>query len=367
MKIKKFILLLILVLLLIPTNINAASVKKISISGDSTIKTGQTITQTFNIDIYGASKNVKGLGIGAIIFNIELDKNVFTMTGKSKVDSFSTDVYDEDDYYIITNTIDETDTLNRCLDGVLYCGNFSISLEFYVNDTNIDSSVIKMSDVNIVFFEVGAEEYSESDAIIVSSDEVSSKTITINKGESSQNEAPSSISVGSKEDNNTYSNITNNSSSNTNNDNNIDTYLSSLEIKGYNIEFDKNKSDYKVFIDKGVNKLEINAKAEKEDSKIDIYGADDLKESDYEVVIIVTSNSGYKRIYNIKALENTSDEVDKSDDKSIINSALNWIKKHKNYLYIGAGILLFVIIVIIIILKIKNKKEDKMFKNFDKF
>ena len=363
--------------------VNAASISETNIQGVVGSTVGSSFTQTFNIYASDVNKGSDGLGIGGIIFKLDFDEDVFSLTSMYKVDSFDTKVYKESSSYYVVSTIDESSSQNRCVDGILYCSNYSITLQFYTKNTDKTSASITMSEVNAILFNTNSD-YSESSAITVSSNSTKTQNIRIQQATTTPTSEPASISISSGSRNTSSAtskvssvaknNTSNNNSStqssssttqSTNNDSTTFTnYLSSLKIKNHEIKFDKEKTDYKVLIKKKENKLEITATPEDEKSKVEIQGAENLKKNNYKVLVLVTSEDGYKRTYIIRAVEDVKDEkiVEK---KPIID--MKWIQKNKNYIFIGLGVIVFIIIVIMIINKRKDKKLDKMFDNFDNF
>lgn len=379
MKLKYFLFLMIV--LLFPFNVKAASISKVEVQGTNSSTVGNSFYQSFYVGVSGVQKGQSGLGIGAVVFKLDFDENVFTLTSMSKIDSFETKVYKEGSSYYIVSTIDETNSFhNKCVDNILYCADYLLTLQFYTKNTDKSSSNITMSEVNCVLFNTNSD-YSESSATTISSGSTSTNTISIKQSSSVPTSSPSSISIssGSRNTSSATSKVSSKAKSGATSNSPTQTtttqssssdspkftnYLSSLEVKGYEIKFDKEQSNYKVLIDKKVNKLEVNATAENEKSNVEIKGADNLKKNNYKVLIIVTSEDGYKRTYIIRAVEDVKDEKVK-EKKSFIN--MNWIKKHKNYIIIGLGSIVFILLILFIIIKKKDRKLDKMFDNFDKF
>lgn len=78
-------------------------------------------------------------------------------------------------------------------------------------------------------------------------------------------------------------------------------YLSSLQVEGYNINptFSKTNNTYFISVSKDITSLTINASAENENSKISIYGNENLQDGENKILISVTAENGDVKIYRI--------------------------------------------------------------------
>ncbi len=92
-----------------------------------------------------------------------------------------------------------------------------------------------------------------------------------------------------------------------------DNYLKELTIEGYDISFDKNKTNYEIELKDDVV-LNINTVTVSSKSTVSIIGNEDLKIGN-EVKIIVTAEAGNTRIYTIKLIESVKEET---DDNSLL-------------------------------------------------
>lgn len=376
---KKYVLsIIIYFMFIIPINVSAASISKLQVSGFDSVKVGDTFTQSFYVGVSGIQKGQSGLGIGGVVFEVDFDDSILSLTNISKIDSFESQLYKEDGKYYIISTIDETNSFkNKCVDEVLYCADYLITLSFYVKDTYKESTKISIPEAEVVLFETDSE-YEEDEAITISSTIPNGNTITIKKAEGEINSAPSSVVASSGSKNiisKTESNASNLKEKNNNNNSsksydkpttktkNTNNYLNKLEIKNYDIKFNKEKTSYKVYIQKNINKVEIIAEPESDLSKIEIKGADNLKENDYKVNVIVTSESETKNTYTINFI---LDEEETTNTKKEFNYK-NFLKKHKTIIIIVSSIIGLLILIIMIMFGIRNRKENKKFKNFDNF
>lgn len=78
-------------------------------------------------------------------------------------------------------------------------------------------------------------------------------------------------------------------------------YLSKLKISGYDIspKFDKTNNTYFITIDKGVEKIDITAKAEVSSATVTVYGNTNLKSGTNKILINVTAENGDVKTYRI--------------------------------------------------------------------
>ncbi len=78
-------------------------------------------------------------------------------------------------------------------------------------------------------------------------------------------------------------------------------YLKYLQIseEGLTPYFTRNITDYAITVGENVNDIEILAKAEDENARVEISGNNNLKEGNNEINIKVTAENGYYRIYTI--------------------------------------------------------------------
>ena len=134
-------------------------------------------------------------------------------------------------------------------------------------------------------------------------------------------------------------------------------YLTGLSVKDFEFtqNFRKNVYNYTINIDdQNCNSLTIEAIANKSDANIEILGADNIKNGENIINIIVTSKDGNEvKNYQIMAI--------KKDN--ILNSLRN-IETDKLIAGIIIIVAIFLLIILSINLMIKNKKEKKL-DNFE--
>ena len=160
--------------------------------------------------------------------------------------------------------------------------------------------------------------------------EGSSKITVVTNGAISANETMDSlgtitaekmIDVSKKEtnDNTTVPDNTQNTTGNVNPDSNTSSgnnYLKYLQIseEGLTPNFTRNITDYAISVDENVNSIEVLARAEDPNARVEISGNTNLVDGDNIITIKVTAQNGYYRIYNII--------VTKSADKEKSNAYL---------------------------------------------
>lgn len=76
-------------------------------------------------------------------------------------------------------------------------------------------------------------------------------------------------------------------------------YLKSLEVDGYEVEFDKYTEEYKITVKNDVISLDISALAEDNRSRVEITGNGEFKEGENTVTITVTAENGNTREYKL--------------------------------------------------------------------
>lgn len=124
------------------------------------------------------------------------------------------------------------------------------------------------------------------------------------------------------------------------------TKLKDLVVADYPLspKFDPDNSKYKVTVDKDIDKLDITAIAENENSTVEIIGNSDLKEGTKTIYVKVTDENGLSHLYEI--------EVNKQVTKKFLGLTLaQWL--------IILGMLLLLGLIFIIIFLLGRKKEEK--------
>ena len=145
------------------------------------------------------------------------------------------------------------------------------------------------------------------------------------------------------------------------------TYLKSLSVAEYDINFDKDIQEYKIEVDENINQLQVKAELEDTKATYQIIGADNLKEHDYQVTIVVTSELGTTKTYYIlaklKQHEKSSSVTNNMGENDSVNDSkeddTNSTKIVK-YIMIGVASLIGIIIMVLVFYKIRDHKINKM-------
>ncbi len=374
---KSLIFCFLLVCLIIPLNVKAASITNVGISGTDSVTTGSEFSLSFSMNYSGIDKSSSNtMGVGGVIFELSFDNSVFSVIRASS-NGFKMEKAELDGKYYVISTINESGLSNKCVDGILHCANYYATITFFVKDTEKTSSNISIRDGNAILYKVGSD-YEEKDIVIITSPSENTHTVNIVKGNSTAIEEPKSIISNSNSNpknaisqvetkvskvkqnikaDETKTSTTKMQVSKSNNN------LTSLKIKNHRINFDKDKLDYKVIIEEKENNLDIEAIPENEKALVIINGADDLKASDYKVLVEVTAQDGTKKTYTINAEYSKKHKKTKEENKSKFKLSRNTIK----IITITFGIVLIIGIILFIISRRKNKKLDKMLNELDKF
>lgn len=122
-------------------------------------------------------------------------------------------------------------------------------------------------------------------------------------------------------------------------------YLKSLEIDGYEIEFNKDTNEYKIKVKSDVTSLDIKALSEDSRSRVEITGNENFKEGENTVTITVTAEDGTIREYKLV--------VDKEEKKqaAVTTDDSNTAEK--------VVIVILIILVVLGLLYLIFKKDDE--------
>ena len=354
---KKFFL-CILFIILIPLNINAVSVTTTEIMGMEEKTIGEKLSLSFKVSYDGLHKGQdNSFGLWYVNYELIFDDSILDITGISS-NTWDSVVYKENGKYYVLSEIGEDDpSKNKCADGILYCADYIVTLEFYVKETTKDSTTIKMGNIETGVFDISLSEYNDENMVIVkgTSDKVHTlklkqPDIEIEEGTTTivENKKPSIPSVEEK-----LNDIVSNDNKSDNN------YLSSLKIDGYTINFDKQKNEYELAVSHDVNSLKFDIVTEDEEAFYKIEGADDLDKSNGKVSITVTAPNNEKRIYKINVMKEkevlSNDTIDEEKDSSIIDI----IKEYSTIIQIVLITILSIVIIIIIVKRVKESKLEK--------
>lgn len=358
---KKYFI-IILVLFLFPYYAYAATINSISITGDDRVytKTSIPIKIKINVSDYGDQ------GLAAVVFRLNFNKYAFEIFKIDTIGIWNSELYkdDSDNYYIASSILEGS--LNRCSDGLLYCGNYEVTVTFYVRDTDtIESDEIKISNIELGLLPVNYKEMeiSTKDVIVVNSNQTTSKKIEINrKG------AVKAMYIKPIEPSNTKPQIKNEtanfkkkSSSTGKYLKSDNSYLEKLEIEGYKLKFRAITNEYNLTVKKDVNSLKIAATTMNSKAKSKIIGADNLKANNDEVKIEVTAEDGSKNTYTIKVNYEKELVLPEKKEEPKEEKAID-----KKYFIIGGSILGGIVLIIIIIKSIFYIRDYKIGKQLNK-
>lgn len=363
---KKINKLLFILLLLIPIRINALGVVDSKISSDETANTGDMITMSLHLNFNGISpKDNNSFGIGGILVDLDYDHDVIKFVS-ANANGFISDNIKNNDTEKLFSVISEDSNPNDCADKLLYCGEYDVSIKFYVKDTDKNSTQIKINDVTVLGWQLedGTHKtYAESDATDFKNSIDKVHNITIKKTEIKTQEPKDKKITTDEEIKNTISNtvtakMKNKESIIDSDGKSNDNYLKELNVKGYVLNFYKRTNSYDLEIEKDVNELEIEATTEDEKATYEIKGNKDIKGNNNIIEIIVTAESGKKNTYTINITY--EDEEDKKENQTIsIDNVKNTFNNHKLYFYIGGGIIALIIIIAIIMTTINSNKINQ--------
>lgn len=361
---KKIVYMIFLFLIVsVPFNVDAVSIKNSSVLGVSEKKVGEEVSMLFKIEFSDIDKsNPKSLGIWLVGYELIFDDTVFSVVDISSSDWVS-NVYKENGKYYVLSEVGP-DSKNLCMNGAVFCDDYFVTVDFFIKDTDKASSTIKMGDIEVGLLDMQDEnkEYTLNDLITINSTSGKSHTVNI-KQDSDGNSVvkePTTI-IGDKKPETSIKEIVPKKESNNNQSNNTskdgeykdnkssNNYLKSLEVEGYKLEFDKEKNTYEIEVDQVIDSLDISVVLEDSKASYKIIGANDLAKNNYQASVVVMAENGETNNYTIqlKIKENVSKNASK--EKFEID----------NKFLIGGGIIVSLIVICFIIKFIKNRRIEK--------
>lgn len=363
---KNIMIIAFLLLLLIPFRVNAASIGSSSITQITELEIGKEYSISLNIGVNGIQKgDANSLGIWLVTYELEFDDSVIIISDISSNQWNSILYKDGTNYYVLSEVSDDSTSSNKCFDGVLYCSDYNVTIKFYVKDTKMTSTSIRVGDVEMGLLGMLKEgvTYTEDDMTVISGSVNKDMTASIkHTSTSSSSSKPSSIVENSKPTT-SIPKKNNGTSSNSNIIKSSNRYLKKLEIKNYKIDFNKLRNEYEIEIDKTINNLDITAATEHAKATYKIIGADDLKSNNYVVKIEVTAENGAKNTYTITAKVKEERIIEElTEEEENITPKKKEFTINKKYVIIGAviaGTIFLLIIIISIIIHSKDRKLEK--------
>ena len=362
---KKYVIFLIM--LFMPSLVMAADITSIKMTSDTTdVMVGDSINANVSIDYSNVTKGVNsGYGVSEIVYKLKFDENIFVPTAIDTPGFDSAIVKLYGDYYVYSQVSDLEDT-NKCYDKILYCDGYKAKITFFVKNTDVSSAKITLYEAEVTFFEVAKD---DGKALEINKLSLANVAVNIKKNNGTNVEEPKAITEFNKpEESVTKPTISTDikkeeSSTTSDSDKSADNFLSNLYVKGYNLEFYKRTNDYELEVEKGVNKLEIEALLEDKRATLEMTGADNLKANGNKITITVTAENGSKNVYTIKVKEETDSEVKMLSDVSLLAKASTLYNNYKVYIFIGGGILIMIIIIALILNKVSDDKLGHKFDN----
>ena len=364
---KNIVTIILLLLICIPIKVNAdeVAITNTWISGGNKVSPGEELTLSFFISFSGIQKgDPNSLGIAVIDYELIYDDTVFIVTDITSSNWISSGYKENEKYHILSMVGNEDPYKNKCVDGILYCATYNVTIDFYVKDTDKTSTDIKMGNIVVGLLEMidQNKEYTEDDVVIITGISDASTTISIKEKEIIVDKEPSSIIENSKPNiNNKIDDIIKNEEPDISYKSN-NKYLSSLKIENYDIKFYKYIYNYEITVSSSVNKLNLIVEPADSKSKYKIIGADDLKKNNYKVLVEVTAENGDKNTYtiNVKVEEDKETNITTSDDNK--DEPKKHFKLEKKHIIIGsiiAGVILTLVIIIKFIVHIKDRKLER--------
>lgn len=266
---KKYILCLFAFLMILPVSVMAGNAT-ISIDGPSSVYVGDTVKISVTVS--------SSQSLGSWNYNIS---------------------YDDSKLSYVSTTANAAGSVADYVSGD---GKKSVTYSWTYKATNAGSATFSVSGIDVYGFD-------ESQLSVGGS---TKKTIEVKK--------PNSVSGGGS-NNNGGGNTTKPSTGYKYSENNN---LSSLNVEGFEFEFDKNKTDYSITVPNDTKSVKIGATAEDGKARVNGIGDFEVKEGDNLIEVVVTAENGDKKTYklNIVVEEATPIEVKVGDDTySVVRKA----------------------------------------------
>ena len=354
---KKWFLVTVLCLFMVPYYVDALTISDVVITGDNTVYTTKSIPLKVAINF----NNFDNLGIAVVSYQISFNEYAFGITKIDTNDVWDSKLYKDESsnkYYVVSQIT--SGASNRCSDGLLYCGNYEATITFYAKDTDtIRDDEIKLSEIELGLLNVEYQSgnITSDDVVLFQDNKTASKIINIEKSGviKAMNIPPLEVSKTKPKISSETTKIEKNKTTKkyTKSKNN---YIEKLEIDGYKLKFKMLTNDYHLTVKEGVNSLKMAVSLISSKAKYKIIGADDLAKNNNEVKIEVTAENGDKNTYTIKV----------DHEKPVVMPLKNPKKEEKHfdtkYLIIAGSILggiIFILFVIKIFFQIRDHKMEK--------
>ncbi len=264
---KKIILCLFTFILFIPLKAIASNATVTISSSSSSVYVGQNVTFTVTVS--------SGVSLGNWNFNVG---------------------YDDSKLQFVSTT---ADTAQSAFGEVNGSGQTTTSYKWTFKALSAGDAKFRVSSISVISWDL--EEMSVGGAM--------SKSITIN--------TPNNVSGNNNGGGNTTKPSTGYKYSENNN-------LSSLNVEGFEFEFDKNKTEYSITVPNDTKSVKIGATAEDGKARVNGIGDFEVKEGDNIIEVVVTAENGDKKTYklNVVVEEAIPIEVKVGDDTySVVRKA----------------------------------------------
>ncbi len=356
---KKIVLMLFFMcIIIVPFQVRALIIGNLSTKGNGVVKSGEQVTITLQAPTSVYSENE---GIWLIYFNLAYDKSYLALTEITSP-GFNTIVqYHGDGAYLISEAIENSNVSGMCVNGLLFCGTYSVTLKFQVtNVTEAITTSISTTDFRIATLVITEDrEYTENDATEIISSSSATHVLSLRPNTTTaKEETPTIVPEKQQTTESTKKTTTVTKSSNN--------YLKSMEISDHNIDFNKDNTNYEVAIDSNVNSLDIKPVVEHGSASYKISGNENLEDGSI-VKVVVSAENGSTREYDIKVKKTQTNSEETSNGQITDNKEQKPEKKFdkltNKIVFIVGGIFgLFVLIgLICIINNIRdNRRLDKL-------
>lgn len=355
--------LVLLLFLILPFKVKAANISNVTISSNGIVKSGEQIVVTLTASISNYNQNE---GIWLTYTKLTYDQSHLALINVSSSGYDTAVQYNDNGAEIASEAIENSSIGNTCVEGLLQCGNYVLTLKFQATNVvaNMDSAIV-MSE-----FGIGTIAITENREYTL--DDVDGKTyskmihhdlkLQVN---TSSVEEKTPVTVVEQKTNSDNSKKTSTPTANVTKSSN--NYLKSLEIKNYLIDFNKDNTEYTITIDSDVNSLEINQTVEDSKATSTISGNENLKNGSV-VKIVVAAEDGKTKEYKINIKKESKSEQNNNVDVAETPK----IKSDKVIVKVMIGIsciigLFILICFICVISSIRDKRKlEKILKNENK-
>lgn len=381
---KKLLFLMLLVELFLPGGVCAASISNLSVSAPAEVTYGSKYSVTFRMDFNGieaGKEDTSGLYVASIA--LKFDEDVLGYAGISSPGFKSELLVDNEKNYYILSTLSENNRSNLCYDQVLYCGSYTVTLDFYPKKNTNQTTEIKVLDAAVAIAKVNADP--ETDSEMLEYEKEITRNVTIkekqnNNSSSSdvfsfkginplggnrdkfyeeihkkQEEALSELTKDTPSEKKEPSGQTQTQQENkkepkAESEKSSNNRLQELKLENYEINFSTDVYEYEITAESTVESIKVAAKAEDTKATCTIIGNDPLGD---EIKITVKAENGEEQIYKVRVIKDASKE-----DESY-NKAMNRITR---IVLLSAGGIGIIIMICVIISRKSKKKLDKLFR-----